>query len=74
MYYVLEGAKLIIVETWGGHVLHRQERDVHVIVSYAWGATGILGGHLPPTQSRNNTLFCAPMPKSSSSSVERTVD
>ena len=55
--YVIEGAKLIIVETWGrGHICHRQERHVAVFVCYykctcmfgngvilCWGATGILG-------------------------------
>ena len=43
--YVLEGAKLIIVGTWGGGggtFSRAGERSVRV--SYAWGATEILGG------------------------------
>ena len=55
--YVLEGAKSIIVETWGGggHICHGQERDVAVYYvddiqnHLTWcHMLGILGGHLPP--------------------------
>ena len=49
--YVLEGAKLIIVETWGGGHIWQGRRGISDGVICLGGGTEILGGHLQITDT-----------------------